>query len=353
MIQLHAIRAGRVERMATQKLSREDDLQRWIAADPGLIGLDVLVIGREIAAYDNGRIDVLALDGDGNLVVIECKRDRTPREVIAQLLDYASWASEQTTRQIHDLAAKTLKRPLFDAFSEAFGTPIPEALNSSQSLIVVATEFDSASRRIVQYLAEKHSLAINAIFFSVFEHQGEQLLALEWLLDQETVVQRAEEKVSAPWTGLYYANVGESKDRAWEDMRKFGFLSAGGGGKYIRALSTLKPGNFVMAYQKQAGYVGLGEVVGSALPVSEFRFGDQPILSLPLQASDFGHNLDDLELCEFVVGVDWKKTFPLSEAKTFQGVFANQNVVCKLRDPATLRFLAQSFPLPASVVSTE
>ena len=200
MIQLHAIRSGGVERMTAQKLSREDDLQRWIAKDPGLVGLDVLIIGREIPAHDNGRIDILALDSDGNLVVIECKRERTPREVIAQLLDYADWASEQTTRQIHDLATKSLRRPLFDAFNETFGTPIPEALNSSQSLIVVATEFDSASRRIaVQYLAEKHSLAINAIFFSVFEHQGEQLLALEWLLDQETVVQRAEEKVSAPW----------------------------------------------------------------------------------------------------------------------------------------------------------
>ena len=345
MIQLHAIRSGQVERMASQRLSREDDLQRWIATDPGLIGLDVLVLGREIPAYDNGRMDILALDSDGNLVVIECKRDRTPREVIAQLLDYASWASEQTTRQIHDLAARLLKRPLFDVFAEVFGGPIPETLNSSQSLIVVATEFDPASRRIVQYLAEKHSLAINAVFFSVFEHRGEQLLALEWLLDQETVVQRAEDKVSAPWTGLYYANVGESKDRAWEDMRRLGFLSAGGGGKYIRALNTLRAGNYVMAYQKQAGYVGLGKVLTSAVPVSDFEVDGTPILSLAMQAADFGHNLGDPDLCEFVVGVQWIKAYPLAEAKTFQGAFANQHVVCKLRDAETLRFLAQFFPL--------
>ena len=104
-----------------------------------------------------------------------------------------------------------------------------------------------------------------------------------------------------------------------------------------------------MAYQKQAGYVGLGRVLSSAVPVSDYRVDEQSLLSLGLQAPDFGHNLDDLTLCEFVVGVEWQKTYALSEAKTFQGVFANQNVVCKLRDAGTLRFLAQFFPLPAFV----
>jgi hypothetical protein len=47
----------------------------------------------------------------------------------------------------------------------------------------------------------------------------------------------------------------------------------------------------------------------------------------------------------YLVAVEWKKTFPLSEAKAFAGVFANQNIVCKLRDTATIEFLRQTFPL--------
>ncbi|AXC15768.1 hypothetical protein ACPOL_6548 [Acidisarcina polymorpha] len=99
-----------------------------------------------------------------------------------------------------------------------------------------------------------------------------------------------------------------------------------------------------MTYQKQAGYVGLGEVVTSAVPVSEFTVGDQPILSLKLQAPDFGQNLDDQDLCEFVVGVQWQRTYPLSEAKTFQGVFANQNVVVSFVILLLFGFWPNPFP---------
>ena len=55
------------------------------------------------------------------------------------------------------------------------------------------------------------------------------------------------------------------------------------------------------------------------------------------------HDPDDLEKSDYIVGVKWHKTLMIVEAKTFVGAFANQNVVCKLRDPATLEFLAEEF----------
>ena len=45
--------------------------------------------------------------------------------------------------------------------------------------------------------------------------------------------------------------------------------------------------------------------------------------------------------CEWLVAVRWIQTVPASEAYTRQGIFANQNIVCRLRDPATLAFLAE------------
>jgi hypothetical protein len=346
VIQVYSIADGKLAEISNKRLPKEDDLQRWIADNPQIIGLNLLVIGREISTTAGARIDVLGIDGDGNLVVIECKRDRTPREVIAQLLDYGSWVSKLNPREIHNLALSKLKRPLADAFKEQFETQLPENLNTTHSLIVVATEFDPSSRRIVEYLAEVHKLSINAIFFSTFEHKGEDLLAIEWLLDQDEVVQRAESKTSAPWSGLYYVNIGETKDRHWEDMRKYGFVSAGGGGKYIAALKRLSPGDTILTYQKQTGYVGLGRVVDSAVPVDEFQVDGRPILDAELSAPDFGHDRGNLNWCEFVVRVAWEKTYPLSEAKIKTGVFANQNIVCKLRDPETIKFLGQYFPLP-------
>ena len=41
--------------------------------------------------------------------------------------------------------------------------------------------------------------------------------------------------------------------------------------------------------------------------------------------------------------VAWKKTFPLNEAKTYEGIFANQHIVCRLSDQATIEFLQKEF----------
>jgi hypothetical protein len=54
-------------------------------------------------------------------------------------------------------------------------------------------------------------------------------------------------------------------------------------------------------------------------------------------------NSEDEERSEWVVGVKWIKAVPKAQAKTFTGVFANQNVVCKLRHEQTLKFVQREF----------
>jgi hypothetical protein len=327
------------------RLDNEDQLQDWIARDPKLIGLDVLVLGREVSTESGGRIDILGLDRDGNLVIVECKRDRTPRDVIAQILDYASWVTNLTPRDVHTIALQKVGKSLETAFQERFDMSLPETLNSTHSLVIVASEFDASSRRIVEYLSETHSVSINAVFFSVFHHQGQVLLSTDWLLDQEEVTDRAERKSRAPWSGLWYANVGDGPDRSWEDMRRYGFLAAGGGRVYSGALGRLSLGDQVCAYQKGSGYVGFGLVTSTVMPVAEFKTGGAPLLEQPLRQKGLGHDLSNPEMSEYIVGMDWKKTFPLEQAQTFTGVFANQNIVCKLRDTTTIDFLRKAFSI--------
>jgi hypothetical protein len=93
------------------------------------------------------------------------------------------------------------------------------------------------------------------------------------------------------------------------------------------------------------GYVGYGIVAAPSVPVRDFRANNTPILELPLVSRGFGHDSDDLESCEYLVGVQWRKTLPLSDAKFFPGAFANQNIVCKLRQTATIEFLRGIFPV--------
>jgi hypothetical protein len=329
--------------LARKSLAREEMLEDWIAANPRLIGLDVLVLGRQIVTDHNGRIDILAMDIDGGLVVIELKRDRTPRDIVAQVLDYASWVRRLTTKRVHRLAMEKLKRPLADAFRETFECSLPETLNTSHSLVIVASEFDASSKRIVEYLAEEHDVAINTAFFSVFEQGEEQLLATDWLLDQEAVVERATTQNKAPWTGFYYANVGQGEHRTWEDMMRYGFISAGQGPRWRNAIKRLKVGDRFFAYAKSCGYVGFGEVTADAVMARDFIVGEKSILECELKVENMADNRDDPENAEYVAGVKWLKTYPLDQAKTFSGIFASTHVVCKLSDTATLEFLRDQF----------
>ena len=57
---------------------------------------------------------------------------------------------------------------------------------------------------------------------------------------------------------------------------------------------------------------------------------------------------DDPDRASYVVGIDWKKTFDRQHAKTFAGIFANQNIVCKIRDQETADFLRKEFEVSKS-----
>lgn len=345
MTRLYRLSGNALEPVSRGKLANENMIEGWIERQPDLLGLDLLVIGRQVVTEFGGRIDLLGIDADGNLVIVELKRDRTPREIIAQVLDYASWVSGLSTRQVHDLAAVYLKRQLDAAFRERFGSALPQTLNETHTMMIVASAFDPSSQRIVRYLSETHDIAINTAFFSVFEDQGRTLLATDWLLDQAEVAERSEAKVQAPWSGLWYVNVGEGSHRAWEDMRRLGFVSAGGGDWYSGPMQRLQVGDQIVAYQKQAGYVGYGKVVSTAVMARDFETSQGLLLDQTLAQPNLAHDSDDPKMAEYVVGVEWAKTVPLSEAKWAEGLFANQNIVCKLRDPKTVEFLKSQFSI--------
>src|SRR5258708_23265241 len=128
MTRLYKLANGKLVSAPQGKLANENMLQNWIAEDPSLLGLDLLIIGREVVIADRGRIDLLAIDEDGNLSILELKRDRTPREIIAQVLDYASWVVTLPTRQVHEIAFGFLKEDLAVAFIERVRAEQPDAV---------------------------------------------------------------------------------------------------------------------------------------------------------------------------------------------------------------------------------
>ena len=88
------------EMLAESSLATEQVLESMIVASPRLLSDEWMLIGRQEGTGLGGRIDLLAIAPDGSLVLIEIKRDRTPREVVAQALDYASWVEKLQSDEI-------------------------------------------------------------------------------------------------------------------------------------------------------------------------------------------------------------------------------------------------------------
>lgn len=84
------------------EFKERDHLQEWLAADPSMFGEDLLIIQKEFDGFSDTkeRLDLLALDKQGNLVIIENKLDDSGRDVTWQSLKYASYCSSLGTDEI-------------------------------------------------------------------------------------------------------------------------------------------------------------------------------------------------------------------------------------------------------------
>lgn len=344
-MQLWEIRNGKLTGLKSSALDREERLEDWIAEDSSILGLELLIIGRQVITDYRGHIDLLAINRQGDIVVIELKRHKTPRNVVAQVLDYASWVKDIGYKEISTIASEYLNQSLSSAFTEFFGESLPDTLNTNHSMIIVASELDDSSERIVQYLADEHGLNINVIFFTYFQNNGQEIVGRAWLMDPEEVQKRSESRKQAPWSGYWFVNVGDGEHRNWEDNIKYGYIGAGHGKWYSNGLKRLQQGDKIFAYIKGQGYVGYGEVESPAVTLDQFIVEGEgkPLSEMPLSSPSATDHLDDPELAEWAVGVKWINTFPKDQAKTFKGVFANQNVACKLRQPETVEFLIKEF----------
>jgi hypothetical protein len=175
-----------------QSLDLESRLEEWIVLDISLISHDLLIIGQQVPTEYGGFIDILALDHEGNVVILELKRDKTPRDVVAQILDYASNVQEWGADKIEDITQHFIPEKSLDAaFREKFQTELPEVLNERHRMYIVASHLDAASERIVKYLSESHGLDINIVTFAFFKTAHREFLGRSFLLDEVQVETRS------------------------------------------------------------------------------------------------------------------------------------------------------------------
>jgi len=343
--------------LASSKLASEQQLESMIVREPRILSSEWMLIGQQEFTSHGGRIDLLAITPDGSLVLIELKRDRTPREIVAQALDYASWVAELTADRIVQIYSRFSKgRSLEQDFLARFKVELDEeTLNQSHQIIIVAAELDPSTERIVGYLNAR-DIAINVVFFQIFDHGGQQLLSRAWLIDPgETQANVATAAVGKgekePWNGEFYVSFGHTASRSWDDARRYGYISGGGGSWYSQTLKLLSPGDRVWVKIPKTGYVGVGEVTAGVQPASEFTVstetGDRLAMDVVKHGEQYRATAGDPDLTEYFVRVKWLDALDAGKAFNEVGLFGNQNTVCQPTTPKwrhTVERLKGAFP---------
>jgi hypothetical protein len=169
-------------RLQAAEVAAERDLEEWIERDPALLERGLVIVGRQIR-LEGGPLDLLALDPQGRWVLIEIKRERLRREVIAQAIDYASclyqldlaWLGDQC----NDYLRSRGRGETLEALLGQRGRSLQDETDGRDVVIyLVGTGHDMGLERMGKYLAEQAQLSLRIVTFSVFrDGQGKCVLA--------------------------------------------------------------------------------------------------------------------------------------------------------------------------------
>lgn len=167
-----------------------DHLQEWIAKNPEVLGEELLIIQKEFSGFNdtNERLDLLALDKLGNLVIIENKLDDSGKNVTWQALKYTSFCSTLTTKQIIGLFQEYLNElNLQEVAEDSVKTFLEHSeedlyLNSGdQRIIFVANHFRKEVTSTVLWLLT-HGIQIQCFRATPFSQNEDIFLQIEQII---------------------------------------------------------------------------------------------------------------------------------------------------------------------------
>lgn len=175
-------------------LNFEARLENWLKEDISIISDNLIVIGTQVITAYNKIIDILAMNHNGELVIIELKRNQTYREVVAQGIDYATWVQNLDYDEINTIFNKNNSEAieLSEYFSDKFNREIEE-FNTDHKILIVGSEIDDSTRRIIEYLSgEPYNVNINALSFNYFkDNQGQEFLAQSFVLSESQIIEES------------------------------------------------------------------------------------------------------------------------------------------------------------------
>jgi hypothetical protein len=177
-----------------QTESQEMVLETWLENNPAKIIEDgnLLIIGRQVTTNLNSYIDLLAIDRQGDLVVIELKRNRTPRETLAQALEYASFVEKLSFEQLDEIFRKYFGDEVLNLAQyhrEYFNLVSDEAVvfNNDQRIVIVGQKITPEIHQTSTFLRSK-GVRVTCLEFTFFKaDDGLRLLSTSIVVGDESV----------------------------------------------------------------------------------------------------------------------------------------------------------------------
>lgn len=193
---------GSLEGLEEQDLSElgileRQDLQEWTIEQPRILGEDLLIISSEYANFEDtrDRLDILALDQVGKLVVVELKRDKADRTTDLQALKYASYCATLTAEEIQKdyrefwnqrndskLAPEDVGQSFTDFLEETDEVTLSNdgwaefELDQKPRILVAAGSFGTEITAPVMWLIEEFGMDITCTRIEAYKHQDQVLL---------------------------------------------------------------------------------------------------------------------------------------------------------------------------------
>lgn len=172
------------------------DLENWIVSNPSIVSSELVIIGRQVNTK-SGLLDLLAIDKTGNTVIIELKRDKLPRDALAQAIDYASDVAFWNVERLSEICTKYTRKGLDEVVSERFPDLDFENLNinETQRIVLLGFAIDSSLERMINWLSDSYGVNINAVILKYIKtHSGDELLTRTSIISEDVEQERIRRK---------------------------------------------------------------------------------------------------------------------------------------------------------------
>lgn len=210
---------GYLEKANKEPIDYEKDFENWLENSPHVLfendASTIMWIGRQVSttSYDTVKFpDLMGIDSNGDVVIVELKKGKTPREVVAQILEYAAWASGL---MYEDLNVLTMK--YYDSDEAYKGLELAKIhnlifypddeltretkFNQKVRLYIVAEEITKTVKDVVKFL-NNNGIDINCMKYEVYKaSNGEFYISTEIEEATMLVKQTSARTNLAGWNG--------------------------------------------------------------------------------------------------------------------------------------------------------